>query len=304
MVFPLRMRRSYSLFVAAIALCCVLHAGGCAPAPARQFVEQADRLHDSALASAVAHDRDLGEYVQLVGLRLSGAAHEVVPQKVANSFFSNIQFHVVDTPTLNVFTTGGRHVYVYEGLLQFCENEEELAAAMAHAYAHIVNRDVERLAMKPDPKRPLNLVAWQFVADRFTAAQEEETDKLAFQLYVQAGWDPSRFENLFQRIRDRYAGTAAADRPPLALRAEAARQWAREVAHPPVVRPPVADRRTFASLHRQGATAASGSALRTDGELYLMAFPNCIVSRDLPDELAAQARLRPPPPPATKLEPN
>lgn len=283
-------------------LACFL-AGGCSPAPARIFVDQADRLHDGALASAVVGDRDLSEYVQLLGLRLSDAAHEAVPQRVANSFFSNIQFHLVDTGVLNVFTTGGRHVYVYRGLFQFCETEEELAAAMAHAYAHIINRDVERLAMKPDPKRPLNLVAWQFVTDRFTAEHEMEADKLAFQLYAKAGWDPTKFEALWQRLRDRYNGSAAPDRPSLEARAAAARQWGKEIPAN-AIRPPVADRKTFAALHRQLLTLTILPEPEEGGELYLMAFPNCLASRDLPTEVSAQGRLRPPAPPPIKLEPN
>ena len=169
------------------------------PAPARTFVDQADRLHDQALASAMLRQRDLNEYVQLLGDRLSDAAHDVIQEKVANSFFSSLQFHIVDTPVINVFTTGGRHIYIYEGLIQFCENEEELAAAVAHVYAHAVNRDIEKLPIKPNPKLPLDLVAWQFVAHRFTADQEAAADRLAFSLYVAAGWDPGKFENLYQR---------------------------------------------------------------------------------------------------------
>ncbi len=266
-------------------------------------MDQADRLHDGAISAADVSDSDLKEYVQLIGVRLSDAAHDAVPQRVANSFFSNIQFHLVDTPVLNVFTTGGRHVYVYRGLFQFCETEEELAAAMAHAYAHIINRDVERLAMKPDPKRPLNLVAWQFVSERFTAEQETEADKLAFQLYVKAGWDPTRFENLWQRLRDRYGGPPAPDRPSLEARSTAARRWGKD-AGAREIRPPVADRKTFASLHRSLATLPTPPTPDLGGELYLTAFPNCLVSRDLPAEVGAQARLRPPAPPPVKLEPN
>ncbi len=266
-------------------------------------MDQADRLHDQSLASAVVGDRDLSEYVQLVGLRLSDAAHEAVPQRVANSFFSNIQFHLVDTPVLNAFTTGGRHVYVYRGLFQFCETEEELAAAMAHAYAHIINRDVEHLAMKPEPKRPLNLVAWQFVSERFTAEQETDADKLAFQLYVKAGWDPTKFENLWQRLRDRYPGASAPDRPSLEARSKAARQWGTN-ASAKAIQPLVADRKTFASLRRQLAAVPPPPEPDAAGELYLLAFPNCLISHDLAAQLNAQNRLRPPPPPAVKLEPN
>ena len=56
---------------------------GCfGPAPAAEFVRQAQRLHDGALASAVVPDSDLREYVQFVGQRIIDAAKAAEPGKV------------------------------------------------------------------------------------------------------------------------------------------------------------------------------------------------------------------------------
>src|SRR5688572_6222364 len=67
---------------------CVL-ATGCANgrAPAARFIEQAERLHDGALASTVTPDADLTEYIQEIGIRLERAAQEIAPDKARGPFF-------------------------------------------------------------------------------------------------------------------------------------------------------------------------------------------------------------------------
>ena len=287
-------------------------------APAAHFIEQAERLHDGALASTVTPDPDLAEYVQEVGLRLEKAAQEIAPDKVRGPFFRSMQFHLVDVPIINAFTTGGRHIYVYRGLFDFCQSEEELASAMAHAYAHALNLDVEGTGMNPagggdrGDARSLRLVAWDFVVNRFDALQEEESDKLAFRLYARAGWDPAKFGFLFSRLsdadKDGDGGTTPApDRVPLATRGALARgmtagvprRWRQE---------PVADPVTYRSLRDRAASlvfVSEAAELRnTEPLLYLVAFPNCILSQDGPIQRQAQEMLRPPPAPVVDVEPN
>ena len=297
-------------------LFCALTGTGCAQgrAPAARFVEQADRLHDGALASTVTPDPDLADYVQDIGERLERAAREIAPDKVRGPFFQSMRFHLVDVPVINVFTTGGQHVYVYRGLFDFCQSEEELAAAMAHAYAHALNLDVEGTGMAPaeGADRSLRLVAWDFVVNRFDAQQEEESDKLAFRLYARAGWDPARFGFLFSRLSDRDGGggdaaAAAQDRLPLATRGALARgmtagvprNWRQE---------PVADPVTYAELRARAESLRYVSAAAEQGNnealLYLVAFPNCILSEDAPAQRQAQELLRPAPPAEVNVEPS
>ena len=165
-------------------------AGGCANnrAPAARFVQQAEQLHTGALAATVTPDEDLNAYVREIGRRIETAAKAEAPDKADAPFFQSMQFHLVDVPIINAYTTGGSHIYVYRGLFDFCNSEEELATAIAHAYAHALNLDAEATAMKPPEKpRSLRLAAWDYVVNRFNAAQEEASDKLAFRLYARAG---------------------------------------------------------------------------------------------------------------------
>ncbi|HXE53992.1 MAG TPA: M48 family metalloprotease, partial [Tepidisphaeraceae bacterium] len=275
---------------------------GClGPAPATQFVQQAQRLHDESLASAVTSNTDLRDYVQLVGKRIIEAARAVEPNRTYDPIFSQMQFHLVGSTIPNVFDTGGSHIYVYNALFQLCENEDQLAAAMAHAYAHAVNLDVEHIEINPNAYAALPLVAWQFVLHRFTLSQEQAADQLAFEIYRKAGYDPKQFAALFEHLATVYSDNPSPDRTPLALRAPYAREL---VANTSAGRRPlpVADPRTFTSLRTQAASPGAFPK-PSESELFLRAFPNCMLSGDTPAQRAAQQQLKPIPPP-TRLEPS
>jgi len=289
---------------------------GCAgPRAKTEYVQQAQRLHDVALSPALTHDADLALYVQMVGDRLIEAARAAAPDKASDPVLSKVKFHLVNAGVPNVFTTGGTHVYVYSGLLRnrVCDTEEELAAAMAHGLAHVMNLDVQNTLPKADPRATPPAVAWQFVTRRFTAQQEWAADKLAYAIYVRAGYDPELYGNLFAKLSDLYPGPAAVDRAPLSIRPEVARVSGVTPNHKWRDRP-VADRRTFIDLKRQAQSQASAGMPATnpaqaqaqaeEAQILLWAFPNCILPFDLPDQQRAQEILRPRPPVTPPIEPN
>jgi len=49
--------------------------------------------------------------------------------------FKDLQVHLVNSKTLNAFTTGGNHMYIYNQLFQEARSEDELAGVMSHEYA-------------------------------------------------------------------------------------------------------------------------------------------------------------------------
>jgi hypothetical protein len=297
------------IVASAVALAAVSGLGCAGPRAKPQFVQQAQRLHDKALAPAISRDGDLADYVQAVGERLLEGARAAAPDKAADPVFSRLKFHLVGAELPNVFTTGGTHVYVYSGLLRpgVCDTEEELAAAMAHAVAHAMNLDVQNTLRDPDARLPPPAVAWQFVTNRFTPQQEWAADKLAFAMYARAGWDPEQYGNLYLKLGDRYPGRPENGRAPLSYRTEAGRVSGLE----PQRRwrqPPVADRRTFNDLRRSATslgTAATGPALLApEAQIILWALPNCVLPFDLPGQVQAQELLRPRPQAGPPVEPN
>jgi hypothetical protein len=219
------------------------------------------------------------------------------------AFIAQVHCHLVNSNTINAFTTGGTHVYVTTGLFQQCQSEEELTAAIAHAYAHLIDLDLESTAMKPNPGEPLTMVAWDYVTDRYTLAQEKRADSLALSIFAQAGYDPSRFANLFERMEALTGGNVAPDREPLPLRAANLQAAAMDVKRTSRIFP-VADPKTFISLRDRAATYREPANL-TVPLIFLRAFPNCILSADTPEQKEAQERLRPAAPPArAPIEPN
>src|SRR5437763_15586079 len=106
---------------------------GCtAPAPSAQFVAQADRLHDGAIASALTSNTDLHDYLQLIGDRIADGARKAAPNRANEQLLTQRRCQLVNCRLINAFYTGGNHVYIYSGLVGVCDNEDELAAAVAH----------------------------------------------------------------------------------------------------------------------------------------------------------------------------
>src|SRR5882724_1015260 len=96
---------------------------------------------------------ELSTYLQQIGDRVIDAAKDLdaegygpaTHKKEDNAWmFSNrMKFHLVNSKTLNAFTTGGEHMYIYNALFQACDSEDELAAVMAHEYGHVYCRHVQ-----------------------------------------------------------------------------------------------------------------------------------------------------------------
>src|SRR3954471_24565638 len=144
-------RSRYLLLPSLLAL--ALLAGGCAVTD-RQVIDKADQAH-SGLKPAVINDRELADYIQAVGDRIIDAAREADRNKVGPPahfndkerdwmFSQKMQFHFVNSKTINAFTTGGEHMYVYTELLQNCADENDLAAVMSHEFAHVYSRHVQK----------------------------------------------------------------------------------------------------------------------------------------------------------------
>ena len=140
-----------------------------------------------------------------------------------------MQFHFVNSKTLNAFTTGGQHMYVYTALFEQCKSEDELAAVMSHEFAHVYSRHVQsgmnrqiaitgaavgaqaigrrpEAAMEARPTMPCGggrrRGGGAVRGDRFTRDDENEADKVGFSLYSRAGWDPNHFADFFQHMID------------------------------------------------------------------------------------------------------
>jgi hypothetical protein len=254
----------------------------------KKAAREANVLHE-AMSPAISTDPELAAYFQELGKRLVDAARKTEAQRGTLEAV-RVEFHLVNNPVVNAFSTGGEHVYVYDGLFQRCGSEEELAAAMSHALAHTTLR---HLARKELPEsEDAAVLASEIVKSPYTPEEESEADRTGFQTYARAGWDPSRFGDLFQRVGGR----------DYSLRARDPRKWAEQLPASAQSwrRSPVADDRTFVQLQQKAKASASSSsspAARGGGEradkasVLVAALPNCFVAEQS-EQAAARRRLQ------------
>lgn len=299
----------------------------------RQVIEQADDAHRE-LEPAVLQDPELAGYLQAMGDRIVGEAKKLSDAKFGPKshfdedpawMFSNSKFHFVNSETLNAFTTGGSHMYIYTQLLQQCRTEDELAAVMAHEYAHVYARHVRKgmnrqylalggalaagvLGYTLADENKLEYAGLaavgagmlgNFLNQGFTRDDEAEADALGFQFYARAGWDPARFGDFFQAMIDLGLDTTPeimSDHPTLASRVAAAKVAAAKLPAdaPSWRKPAVAEGARFKAMQARAAEIAK--ALPKDQSLetaqtLLDAVGNCLMPKDQPQQIEARQKI-------------
>lgn len=328
------MHQHRSSLLTLVIVATTLLAVGCASD--KQVISNASNAH-SQLKPAVLEDAAVGGYLQQIGDRIVAAARKAVSDDPefapkANKrgedtswMYNDIKFHFVNSKTLNAFTTGGNHVYIYLALFEQCTTEDELAAVVAHEYAHIfcrhvqagMNRQYTTLAgaaaagaagaavgYSQDKTEGavqygtigagVGMLVGQYVGMGFTREDEAEADKYGFRLYTRAGWDPNKFGDFFQHMIDAGYDTAdasASDHPTLKSRVE----WSKKAAAalPETAsrnrKPPIADGAKFAQLKERAKTV--GKTMPNDESLaqaqqLLAAFSSCVAPVDQPEQRA------------------
>ncbi len=312
----------------------LMGAGGCAISD-KAVVAQAADAH-TGIKPAVITDPELSAYMNEVGRRIIDAAREMHAMGYGPAakggedagwmFSEEMRFHLVNSDTLNAFTTGGNHMYIYSGLFLQCDSEDELAGVMAHEYGHVYGRHVhggmarqyailgtaavagaagyvaggdERGLEYAGYGASIGMLAGNFVGMKFSRDDETEADGIGFDFYVRAGWNPAHFADFFKRmIAD---GHAQADdtfstHPAAVKRVESAERRARAL--PPAAeqwrRKPVAEAKAFAALQarcRQVGAAMPSDQTLEQAQKLLAAFPSCVAPEDGPDQLHAREQL-------------
>jgi predicted Zn-dependent protease len=325
-VLPIRVGAALALSLFALAGC----------ATDRQVIQQAEGTHGE-LKPAVIEDSEVKDYLGSIGTRIVEAAkeadkaHDAPPAHFEKGeentwMFQGEQFHLVNSKTLNAFTTGGSHLYVYSELLETCKTEDELAAVMSHEFAHVYSRHVQKgmdrqyTAMGLSAGAGLVGVAVggkehgaaygstalmsattvsQFLNLGYTRDDEAEADKYGFKFYARAGWDPDHFGDFFQQLIDKGLDKTPeiqSDHPSLASRVKAAHEHATEL--PPDAKswrkPPIKDAAAFAAFKQH--VASVGSSMKTSEQLakaqtLLTSVPSCVTPMDQPDQKQAQDKL-------------
>lgn len=133
---------------------------------------------------------------------------------------------VVASSVPNAYSAPGGYIFLTQGLLNSIENEDELAAAVAHEVAHVVLRHglasvkraqrakligslVQEAASEEDRWKTyaqalgsvVQQVTTQVLEKGWTRDQEWDADSLAFLYLVRAGYDPRALARLLERLK-------------------------------------------------------------------------------------------------------
>lgn len=142
------------------------------------------------------------------------------------------EFLVADSEMLNAFVLPGGKVVFYQGMVEFLEDEDSVAAVMGHEVAHVVGRHGgERVSQnvliqvgligahialaseEPGRREPvmaaLGIGAVVGVQLPFSRAHEAEADEIGLTLMARAGYDPRAAVRVWERMDEQ-----AETRPP------------------------------------------------------------------------------------------
>jgi predicted Zn-dependent protease len=129
-------------------------------------------------------------------------------------------FKVVDSSEVNAFSLPGGPIYVNMGLVELAENEDELAAVIAHEMGHVAARhateqmttlQLSQLAMfitlsavpaLPPIAMEGTRLAYILGILHYGRGMESEADQLGLELMESAGFDPRGMTAMLKHIQD------------------------------------------------------------------------------------------------------
>ena len=277
----------------------------------QQVIAQAQQLHGQIEPTVIDRQSpELAAYVQEVGDRIVAAAEEMYEEgKLPGAedwMFEDVRFHLVASPQLNAFTTGGKHIYLYTELFEKSQSEAAFAAVVGHEFGHIIGRHVQdsmnnqllaglasaglvggAALLSDEETRGRNTAIAGAAAGLgatagityFGREKEREADELGYEFYVRAGYPPEEFADFFKTLIAESGGAGPggvqgffSTHPNLQERVESAERRAEQT--PPRVaqrydQPPIAAGREFERLQGQSrplTQAAARQAQQPGGE--------------------------------------
>jgi len=314
----------------------VVAAGAIGCASDAKIVAQANDMH-TQLDPAVVTDPELAAYIQALGDRVVDEARKLASEGVgpkaqfnedSSWMFTDVRFHLVNSKTLNAFTTGGQHVYLYTELFRQSKTEDEFSAVVAHEFAHIYARHVHNgmnrqymvigaalaagaagYAVGGDNREQvamgaagLGIVDGQFWGMGYSRKDENEADKYGFMMYVRSGWNPDNFGDFFQQMIDKGYDKGAefsSSHPRLADRVTSSKrraaEWRSDNADWESYRGRnVASAAKFKQLQQRalsvGRSMPNDESLKA-AQLMFAAFPSCVAPTDQKEQVEARKEL-------------
>jgi beta-barrel assembly-enhancing protease len=159
--------------------------------------------------AALLDDPIVSEYVNRIGQNLARRSGAPVTWT----------FKVIRSNELNAFALPGGFVFVNSGLIKMCDDEAELASALAHEVAHVAARHMTRQATRQQLTRAATIPLAVLLGGgagaaarqasalgipltflQFARADESEADSLGIRYLDAAGYDPASAISLFEKL--------------------------------------------------------------------------------------------------------
>jgi beta-barrel assembly-enhancing protease len=126
---------------------------------------------------------------------------------------TEVKIHLFYNGDINAFALPGNNMVIYSGIIDFCNNPEELASVMAHEIAHIKYRHMVKKLTKEigisvlatlsggqSGSEILREVVRIISSTSFDREMEREADTSAVRFLARANIDPENFANLLFRL--------------------------------------------------------------------------------------------------------
>ncbi len=177
------------------------------------------------------NDVYINEYVRKVLKRITSKIYDLP---------FPIKLYVIKDSSINAFAAPAGYIFINTGLIIHMDNEDELAAILAHELAHVRQRhlakNIERskyltaaslvgilagiLIGNPALSQAISLssiAGAQTAALRYSRENERDADKLGLNFLIRAGYSPYGMVNAFEKIKQSMKLSGVVTPPPYML---------------------------------------------------------------------------------------
>ncbi|MBQ8634555.1 M48 family metallopeptidase [bacterium] len=128
----------------------------------------------------------------------------------ANNVNYDIEFKVSEEEDVNAYANLDKEIYVYKGLLEFVDNDEELAGVIGHEMGHIVNGHCAKqgvlgtgiavVANMVTKNETVSAIGTTLAQSKLSRTDEFEADITGVDLMTKAGYNPLAMVSLLNKI--------------------------------------------------------------------------------------------------------
>lgn len=132
---------------------------------------------------------------------------------------SQIKVHLLRKDEINAFALPNHHLVVYSGLINACENQQELYGVLCHEIAHmeknhVMNKLVKEIGLSVlismstgnSNSEVIRNALKHLSSSAYDRKLETEADLTAVEYLIKAGIDPQPFANFLYRLADETKG--------------------------------------------------------------------------------------------------